>query len=98
MYGPRTCGSEVTSLGNKGVNRCRGSSPIRKRPPPYDPPRTLGIGLRQGPRWVCFLISEVPMYAPRTCGSEVTSLGNKGVDRYRGTSPIRNIPPLLGLP
>ena len=24
----------------------RGTSPIRKRPPPWDPPRTLGIGLR----------------------------------------------------
>ena len=24
----------------------RGTSPIRKRPPPYDPPLTLGIGLR----------------------------------------------------
>ena len=23
----------------------RGTSPKRKRPPPYDPPRTLGIGL-----------------------------------------------------
>ena len=25
---------------------CRGTSPIRKRPPPKDPPRTLGIGLQ----------------------------------------------------
>ena len=24
----------------------RGTSPIRKRPPPCDPPKTLGIGLR----------------------------------------------------
>ena len=24
----------------------RGTSLIRKRPPPWDPPRTLGIGLR----------------------------------------------------
>ena len=27
-------------------SRYRGTSPIRKRPPPYDPPMTLGIGLR----------------------------------------------------
>ena len=24
----------------------RGTSPIRKRPPPEEPPRTLGLGLR----------------------------------------------------
>ena len=24
----------------------RGTSPIRRHPPPWDPPRTLGIGLR----------------------------------------------------
>ena len=28
------------------VPNCRGTSPIRKRPTPWDPPRTLGIGLR----------------------------------------------------
>ena len=39
----------------------RGTSPVRKRPPPYDPPMTLGIGLRQGPRGVRVLISEVPL-------------------------------------
>ena len=36
------------------------SSPIRQRPPPWDPPRTPGIGLRQGPRGVRFLIREIP--------------------------------------
>ena len=36
---------------------------IRKRPPPWDPPRTLGIGLRWGPRGVHFLVSEVPCKA-----------------------------------
>ena len=35
---------------------------IRKRQPPWDPPRTLGIGLRKGLRGLCFLISEVPLY------------------------------------
>ena len=37
----------------------RGTSPMRKRPPPSDPPRALGIGLRWGPRGVRFLVSEV---------------------------------------
>ena len=31
-------------------------------PTPLDPPRTLGIGPRQGPREVRFLVSEVPLY------------------------------------
>ena len=36
--------------------------PEKKRPPPYDPPATLGIGLREGPRGGRFLIiSEVPL-------------------------------------
>ena len=39
----------------------RGTSPIRNRPPPYDPPKTLGTGLWQGPRWMRSLISEVPL-------------------------------------
>ena len=30
----------------RGAALYRGTSPIRKRPPPYDPPTTLGIGLR----------------------------------------------------
>ena len=37
----------------------RSISPIRKRPPPYDPRTTLGIGLREGPSGVRFLLSEV---------------------------------------
>ena len=39
----------------------RGTSPTRKHQFPQDPPRTLGIGLRQGPRGVRFLVSEVPL-------------------------------------
>jgi hypothetical protein len=39
----------------------RGASPVRKRPPPWDPHRTLGIGLRWGPRGVRFLVSEAPL-------------------------------------
>ena len=30
----------------------RGTSLIRKRPPPLDPPRTLGTGTGKGPRWM----------------------------------------------
>ena len=39
----------------------RGTSLIRKRPAPWDPPRTLGIALLQGLRGVRFLVSEVPL-------------------------------------
>ena len=38
-----------------------------KTPPPKDPPNTLGIGLRSGPRKVRVLISEVPLYTRRRC-------------------------------
>ena len=41
----------------------RGTLPIKKHSPPYDPPKTLGIGLRKDPRGVNFLVSEVPLYA-----------------------------------
>ena len=40
----------------------RGTSPIKKRPPPYDPFMTLGMGLQLGPRGERFLTSEVPLY------------------------------------
>ena len=40
-----------------------GTSLIRKRITPKDPPRTLGIGLGKGLRGVRFFASEVPMYA-----------------------------------
>ena len=33
----------------------------KKRPPPWDYHRALGIGLLYGPRWVRFLMSEVPL-------------------------------------
>ena len=45
-----------------GIQGSRGTSPVRKRPPPYDPPKTLGIGLREGPTRRQFLMSEVPLY------------------------------------
>jgi len=37
----------------------RSTSPIRKRPPPYDPPTALDLGLRLGPTRGRFLMSEV---------------------------------------
>ena len=40
----------------------RGTSSMRKRHPPYDPPTTLAIGLRYVSRGVRFLMSEVPLY------------------------------------
>ena len=36
----------------------RGTELLRKRPPSWDPPRTLGMGLRWGPRGVRFLMSD----------------------------------------
>ena len=51
-----------TPVGPRLIGPFRGTSPIRKHPPPYDPRRTLGIVLREGPRGVHFLMSEVPLY------------------------------------
>jgi hypothetical protein len=34
----------------------------KKTPTSEDPPRTLGIGLRYGPKGMRFLVSEVPLY------------------------------------
>ena len=48
-------------LGARGACAYRGTSPIRKRPPPWDPPRALGVGLLWGPRGVRFRVSEVPL-------------------------------------
>ena len=38
---------------------------------PYDPLRTLGIGLRWGPKGVRFLVSEVPLYGLKSSGFRV---------------------------
>ena len=43
----------------------------KKRPPPKDPRRALGIVLLQGPRGRRFLMGEVPLY---TCGNMVAML------------------------
>ena len=45
----------------------KGTSPIKKRPTPQDPPRTPSIGLRYGYRVVRFLVSDVPLYVGITC-------------------------------
>jgi len=42
----RVCVSIRAHAREKKLCTYRGTSPIRKRPPPEDPPRTLGIGLR----------------------------------------------------
>ena len=39
-------GEEATFIKANTVAVYRGTSPRRKRPPPWDPPRTPGIGLR----------------------------------------------------
>ena len=46
---PAYVGSSEPPIGsspNSKASLYRGTSPIRKRPPPYAPPRTLGIGLQ----------------------------------------------------
>jgi len=86
----------------------RGTSLIRKRPPPYDPPMTLGLDLRLGPRGVRFLVSEVPLYAlrshkcrkPPRCHATtlhahaLRSQACRMRKGYRGTSLIRKCLPL----
>ena len=64
----------------------RDTSLIRKRPPSQDPPRTLGIGLRWGPRGVRFLMSEVTLYwlggaAEGGAGTERAAVKSTGVPR-----------------
>ena len=60
----------------------------KQTPTPLGLPRTLGIGLRQGPRGVRFLVSEVPLYASIRGNRRERKLERK----YRGTSLIRNTP------
>jgi hypothetical protein len=64
-------GTEGVLAGSAPPKACRGASLIRKRLPPCDPPTTLGIGLRQGPSGLRFLMSEVPLCGrrkPEACG------------------------------
>ena len=46
LYPVSVKGTWLTDALRPRVLKYRGNSPIRKRPPPYDPPKTLGIGLR----------------------------------------------------
>ena len=62
-----------------GAALCRGTSLIRNRPPPSDPPRALGIGLLWGLRGGRFLMSEVSLYAVH-CLAQQT--------KYRGYSKV----------
>ena len=78
----------------------RGSSPIRKRPSPQDPLRTLGIGLRygprgtlgiglrQGPRGLRFLVIRVPVYARSVLG-----VVEKGSNSAVRDTPIPQVAP-----
>ena len=56
------CGSKPTWPPSIRVcaGRVQGYLAHKKHPPPYDPPTSLGIGLRQGPKGVRFLVSEAP--------------------------------------
>jgi len=54
-------GCEAPQSQNCSTTLYMGTAPIRKRPPPWDPHRSLGIGLRKGPRGRCFLMGEVPL-------------------------------------
>ena len=61
---PFTGSSPLQGLSSGGpplTRAYRGTSLIRKRPPPQDPPRTLGIGLRQGSTGWRFLVSKVAL-------------------------------------
>ena len=66
---PLYCGVRVLQRGG-GCSHASRSSPLciqgylaHNRPPtPWDPPRTLGIDLRQGPKEVIFFVSEATLY------------------------------------
>ena len=55
----KVCGCVDADVNGHGKG---GTSPIRKRQLSQDPPRTLSIGLPQGPRGMRFLVTEVPLY------------------------------------
>ena len=82
----------------------KGASPLRKRPPSQDPPRTLGRGLGLGR----FSVREEPLYGPEiTSQTQMTQVraparpysqtdmplpSEKGAT-YKGASPLRKRPP-----
>ena len=57
MGNPGVTRKKGTHRPYRGISLIRNSDPLG---PPWDPPRTLGIGLLQGPSGWRFLMSEVP--------------------------------------
>ena len=69
----------------------RGTSLITKRPPPQDPPRSLGIGVRWGPMGGSFLMSEVPLKTFESLQSRLKGLRGS-VSRVRKKKTKRASP------
>ena len=79
-YTPHRVDCDTEGIGQSVHNVYRGTLPMGKRPPPWDPPETLGIGLLQCPRGFHFLTSEVPLYTPcrvRTQSVEKHQIGGR---------------------
>ena len=64
----------------------RGTSIMKKRPPPQDPPRTLGIVLLQDPSGRRFCMSEVPL---RVVGVEMPCRGTSLTGKRTPPGPYR---------
>ena len=54
-------GEEPLYIADRRAPRALRISLTRSPPPPKDPPRILGIGLRKGPAGMRFLVREVPL-------------------------------------
>ena len=84
--------TEWTTLTSKSSTyRC--TSPMRKRPRPWDPPKTLNVGLRQGLRGVRLII-KVSLYRCVQHGHPPFYSSLPRWAYHRGTSLIKNcLPP-----
>ena len=84
---PLRCIGQTVSLKTLSeVSPYRGTSLIRKRPPPEDFHRDPGIVLLQGPKGVRFLVSEVTLYPHYFGGGahqERTSIGTSTLHSAR---------------
>jgi len=72
------CPAWCQASGAQSANR--GPSLMRKRLPPQEnthPPRTLGIGLRRGPRQGGVLMSEVPLWRRLWHGDEARAFSTR---------------------
>ena len=58
---PLTSDAPINPHGEPNPMVLTGVSLIRNSLPPYEPPTTLGTGLRKGPRGIRFSMSEVPL-------------------------------------